>query len=116
MATILDVINEIRERPGVILGRPSASTLYAFLSGYAYGRKNSDPGDYQFLAGFNQSVQDRYEVTTSQGWAKIIEFYSTTEADEMTLFWKLLDDYVAKQAASRQKTTKQPAVAGKVRV
>ncbi len=116
MATILDVINKIRERPGVILSRPSASTLYAFLSGYAYDRKDSDSGDYQFLAGFNQSVQDRYEITTSQGWAKIIEFYSTTEAEEMALFWKLLDEYVAQQAASRQKTTKQPAAARKVRV
>jgi hypothetical protein len=38
-----------------------------------------------FLADFNRWVHDRYQVTTSQGWAKIIEFYSTTEMDETAL-------------------------------
>src|SRR5438876_11233689 len=78
MGAILDMIRKIRERPGVILGRPSASVLYAFLSGFAYARKDSDPGDYDFLAGFGQWVHERYQVTSSQGWAKIIEFYSMT--------------------------------------
>jgi hypothetical protein len=105
MSAILDVINKIRKRPGVILGRPCASTLYAFLSGYAYARKESDPGDYDFLAGFGQWVQDRYAVTSTQGWAKIIEFYSTTEAEEMALFWKLLDEYLAHRASGRKKVS-----------
>src|SRR5262245_60328678 len=98
MGTVLDVIQKIRERPGVILGRASANTLFAFLSGYAYARKEESPGDYDFLAGFNQWVHDRYEITTSQSWAKVIEFFSGTEADEMALFWKLLDEYFARQA------------------
>src|SRR5262245_36417357 len=109
MGTLLDMIAKIRERPGIILGRPSASTLHAFLSGYAYARKDSDPGDYDFLAGFNQWVHDRYEVTSTQGWAKIIEFYSLTESDEMSLFWKLLDEYLAQTKAGRKKVSKHPA-------
>src|SRR5262249_34317543 len=103
MGTILDMIQKIRERPGVILGRPSASTLYAFLSGFAYARKDSHPGDYDFLAGFNKWVHERYGVTSSQGWAKIIEFYSMTEVDEMALFWKLLDEYLAQPASGQKK-------------
>ena len=75
MGTILDLLQRIRERPAIILGRPSANTLYSFLSGYAYARKQSDPGDQDFLAGFNHWVHERFEVTTTQGWAKIIEFY-----------------------------------------
>jgi hypothetical protein len=105
MGAILDVIHKIRERPGLILGRPSAQTLYAFLSGYAYARKDSDPGDFDFLAGFNQWVHRRYEITSTQGWAKIIEFYSMTEADEMTLFWKLLDEYLAQRGSGRKKVS-----------
>jgi hypothetical protein len=107
MGAILDLIHKIRERPGVLLGRPSARTLHAFLSGYAYAHKDDDPGNYEFLAGFNQWVHERYELTSSQGWAKIIEFYSPTEVDEMTLFWKLLDEYLA-QSASRRKQGSRP--------
>lgn len=109
METILDLINKIRERPAIILGRPSARTLHAFLSGYAYARKDNDSGDYYFLAGFNRWVHDRYEVTSVQGWAKIIEFYTTTEAEEMALFWKLLDEYLAKSSSGRKRNSRHTA-------
>ncbi|SRR5713226_7397036 len=105
MGTILDMVYQIRERPGIILGRPSARTLYAFLSGFAYARQGGNLDDYDFLAAFNQWVHDRYEITSSQGWAKIIEFYSMTEGDEMTLFWKLLDEYLAQRASGRKKVS-----------
>jgi hypothetical protein len=109
MGAILDLIDKIRERPGLILGRPCARTLHAFLSGYAYARKETEEKDFDFLAGFNQWVHDRYEVTTTQGWAKILEFYSMTEADEMALFWKLLDEYLAHRSAGRKKASKHSA-------
>jgi hypothetical protein len=105
MATVLDVIQKIRERPGVILGRPCASTLYAFLSGYAYARQEDSPSEFDFLAGFNQWIHARYEITTTQSWAKIIEFFSATETDEMALFWTLLDDYLAQRAPKRKKVS-----------
>jgi hypothetical protein len=105
MGTILDVIQKIRERPALILGRPSARTLHAFLSGFTYARKDATAGDYDILAGFNQWVHDRYQVTSTQGWAKIIEFYSTTEADEMALFWKLLDEYQAQRSPAHKRVS-----------
>jgi len=105
MGAILDVIQKIRERPGIILGRPAVSTLHAFLGGFAYARKDTSPGDYEFLAGFSQWVHQRYEITSTQGWAKIIEFYSLTEADEMALFWKLLDEYLAQRASAQKQVS-----------
>src|SRR5437660_171025 len=105
MGAILDMMQKIRERPALILGRPSANALYAFLSGFAYARKDSDRGDYDFLAGFNQWVHDRYGVTSTQGWAKIIEFYSMTETDEMALFWKLMDEFLARSKSGKKKVS-----------
>jgi hypothetical protein len=105
MGAIHDLILKIRERPGIILGRPCARTLYAFLSGFAYARKEIDSGDLDFLADFNKWVHDRYAVTSTQGWAKIIEFYSMTEADEMALFWKLLDEYLAQCEFGQKKVS-----------
>src|SRR5438067_579336 len=105
MGTILDVLQKVRERPGIILGRPSASNLYFFLSGFAWGRQDAGAGDYDFLAGFNQWVHDRYQITSTQGWAKIIEFYTMNEAEEMALFWKLLDEYLAQRAPAHKKVS-----------
>ncbi len=87
MGAILDMMQNIRERPGIILGRPSANTLHAFLSGFAYARKDSDG------------------ISSTQGWAKIIEFYSMNEADEMALFWKLMDEYLAQRRSGRKKVS-----------
>jgi len=102
MTAILNLIEKIRDRPGVILGRPCARTLYAFLWGFAYARKDEEPDDLKFLGAFNKWVHNRYEISSSQGWAKIVEFYSLTEADEMALFWRLFDEYV-KECTSRRK-------------
>jgi len=103
METLLDLIEKIRGRPALMLSRPSARTLYAFLNGFAYARKNKD--DREFLAGFGNYVHERYEITSTQSWAQIIEFYSTSEADEMARFWKLLDEFMAQGTAKRRKVS-----------
>lgn len=105
MGAILDVLQKIRECPGVMLGRPSANNLYYYLSGFAWAHRDADAADYDFLAGFNQWVHNRYKVTSTQGWAKIIEFYSMTEADEMVLFWKLLDEYLTQRKSAKRKVS-----------
>jgi len=105
MSAILDLIDKIRERPGIMLGRPSARTLYAFLSGYAYALKDTDPEAINLLAAFNKWVHNRYEVTSTQGWAKILEFYSMKEADEMALFWKLFDEFSKARPRARKKVS-----------
>jgi len=93
---ILDVLAEIRARPGITLGRKSVQTLYAFLTGFAFARREMDDADgRQFLAGFNNWVRERYKVKSSQGWAKIIAFHCVDESEKLPLFWKLLDEYVS---------------------
>jgi hypothetical protein len=99
------MIELIRKRPVGILVKPSATMLYAFLSGFALARKDDNTGDYDFLAGFGNYVHERFRITSTQSWAQIIEFFSGTEADELTLFFKLLDEYVAKKATKRKKVS-----------
>ena len=103
MDSLRDVIEMIRQRPALILSRPSARTLYAFLSGYEFARR--DRSDRDFMAGFGNYVHERYDITSTQGWAQIIEFYSTSEAGEMDLFWKLMDEYMAQGTAKRRKVS-----------
>ena len=94
--TLWDMIERIREMPGGILGAPSARTLNAFLFGFSYARKDEGQDDFKVLSGFSQFVHDRFRITSTQGWAKIIEFYTNTESDQMALFWKLWDEYCDK--------------------
>jgi hypothetical protein len=105
MGAILDVIQKIRERPGMYLGRPTVNNLYLFLAGYSYARKDTESSDYEELAGFGDWVHQRFKITSSQSWARIIEFFSASEAEEMALFGKLFDEYLAQQKSARRKVS-----------
>lgn len=93
MNTLKEMVETIRQRPRMLLGGSSVFLLEAFLAGFAYARKEQQLDDYEVLAGFDRFVHRHFEITSTQGWAKIIAFFSTDEADQMTLFWKLFDKY-----------------------
>jgi hypothetical protein len=97
MITIPELLEKIRERPESFLDRASARSLYSFLSGFTYARKDAGFDDFQWLGGFGDYVYRRFEISSVPGWAAMIEFYSPTEADEMSLFWQLWDEYLAQR-------------------
>jgi hypothetical protein len=105
MGTILEVLQKIREKPALYLGRPSVNNLYVFLQGYTFARGDEAREDYEFLAGFNECVRKRFHINTSQGWAKTIEFFSLSPESELTLFWELLDNYLAQRKPARRKVS-----------
>jgi hypothetical protein len=94
MMTILEILQKIREQPGMMLGRKSARSLSSFLSGFAYAREDAGLDDFGLLPGFGDFLRKRYEISSSQNWVRIIEYYSVTEANELPLFWKLWDEYL----------------------
>jgi hypothetical protein len=88
-----ELIAVIRNQNGLLIGRNSAQSLYAFLSGFAYARKDMEGAcDYQFLSDFGEWVRKRNKITATQSWAKVIEFYTTEESEELPLFWQLYDE------------------------
>ena len=105
MDSIVDLLWKIRARPGLYLGYPSVNNLYMFLQGYTFARHEDAKEDNKFLSGFGDMVSKRFRITTSQGWAKTIEFFSSSPDDEMELFWKLLDTYIAQRKPARKKVS-----------
>lgn len=93
--SVMDMIEIIRECP-FILGRPTVQNLYMFLSGFAYASKET-ADDHHVLSEFGSFVRLRFDVSSSQSWGRIIEFYSVSETEEMKLFWKLWDEFRAQQ-------------------
>jgi hypothetical protein len=105
-----DVLTEIRSRPGIILGRKSVHTLHAFLAGFLYAQRDCrEQSDYAILSGFNEWVRKRYNVQSSQGWARTIAFYSMDESEELSLFWKLFDQYVEASHESKRNGKRKAA-------
>ena len=91
--TTRELFGKIREAPAMYLAPPSAKTLRAFLTGYELGVHGSDSEFPRFSADFGNWLRKRYNLHSSQHWTKIIEFHSSTETDEMDLFWKLYDEF-----------------------
>ena len=97
------LFEKIREAPAMYLAPPSVKTLHAFLTGYELGLQGSDSEFPRFSADFGNWLRKRYNLHSSQHWTKIIEFHSSTETDEMDLFWKLYDEFESKSNRRQKK-------------
>ncbi len=81
-----------------MIGTPSVDNLYSYLHGYAYAKVNSgEPDALQYLSKYNLWVIERYQTHSSQGWSKIISFYTMSESEGILLFWKLYDEFLEKE-------------------
>jgi hypothetical protein len=110
--TTRELFQVIRKSPAMYLAPPSATTLRAFLSGVQFALQGSDSDILHFQNDFGNWLRKRYNLNSSQHWTKIIEFYSSTEDDEMNLFWKLLDEFESKpQRKQRRASSDQSATA-----
>jgi hypothetical protein len=99
MASIVTLIDEIKSRPAMYLGRRSLSCLRSFLDGWCY-RDKEEPCDASFFRGFHEWVERKYGQKDTQSWDRIILFYSQDEADALDRFFKLFDEYRHERARS----------------
>jgi hypothetical protein len=105
IGSIHELLQRIRKHNGALLGRKSAETLSAYLAGFALARRGSeDSPDDDFLRGFDSWVHRRFRTDSTQGWARIIASYCNDGPEELDLFWKLYDQYMA-----RHRTARRPA-------
>lgn len=92
------LLEKIRARPAMYLGEKDLPRLKSLLDGYCLREMEREPDCVQnngFWDGFCRYVEDYYHVTTSQGWCRIIEFYSTSRADAFDKFFRRYDEYLA---------------------
>jgi hypothetical protein len=95
--SFFDILAQIQARPGLYLGRPSVSDLSMFLVGYKTARRElgiePTPEEVKFDRGFHQFVEQRYNLHTSNGWAKIIMLYCPDEKQGFERFFQLLEEF-----------------------
>jgi len=95
MGDLFSLLYRIKEIPNKYIRDKSLGELRAMIEGYLYKQFELD-GNLEILNyfnGFQQYVQDCFEISSSQSWSRIIEFYSATNDEAFDMFYKLLDEY-----------------------
>lgn len=71
----------------------SIISLKSFLDGW-YQRDANTIVDNDLMDGFQEWVEKKYNVNTSQSWSHIILFYSQDEYDALDRFFELFDSWL----------------------
>lgn len=95
MDNVIKVLEELRSRYNVIIGKKSLERLVSFVWGYIHCMYDNGIKLNGFLPGFQQYIEDRYNIHTDHNWSSIIQFFSNSDAEAFDLFYQLLDDFLA---------------------
>ncbi|BDA68919.1 hypothetical protein RIVM261_016740 [Rivularia sp. IAM M-261] len=99
-----EMIQRIKQRPGMFLGQSSITRLRSFLDGYTASRQDlglSVTEEEIKFSQFQSWVQERFKITSSHGWDSIILFYSADEKDALNNFFELFEKFCNGEAALR---------------
>jgi hypothetical protein len=90
-----ELMQKIKERPNLYLGKKSLECLHSFVNGYIFCLYNQS-GELcpDFLTDFQEYVQIIYSITSTQSWDRIISFYSTSDEEAFYKFFDLLDKFL----------------------
>lgn len=94
---LLEILNKIKTQPGMYLGRPSVSDLFIFLAGYKTARRELKveltDQEVSFYQNFHQFVETKYNLHSSNSWAKIIMLYCPDEKKGFESFFHLFEEF-----------------------
>jgi hypothetical protein len=94
---LFEILSKIKAKPGLYIGRPSLSDLFMFLVGYKTARRELGieltAEEIRFYQEFHQFVEKKYNLHTSNAWAKIILLYCPDEKQGFERFFQLLEEF-----------------------
>jgi hypothetical protein len=93
---LYDLLHNIQKRPAMYLGEPSISHLRTFLAGYFFARHQfgeSETDQEKQFSDFQAWVQQKFKITSSQSWDKVILFYSQDEYKALEQFFALFTEF-----------------------
>jgi hypothetical protein len=97
MSGLFDILEKIKARPGMYIGKASVSDFFMFLAGYKTARREFgiEPTEQEneFYGEFQPWLQQRFQVLSVNSWAKIIMLYSVDEKAGFEYFFQLLDEF-----------------------
>ena len=87
----------IEERTPMYLGGRTIVHLKAFLDGWFFG-KEDEIKDSHLLSEFQEWLQKKYQINSTQSWAQIILFYSMDEFAALDRFFLLFKEFLRQKA------------------
>jgi hypothetical protein len=93
MNSIKELIFTIRQRTPMYIGQNNIFCLKAFLDGWLYSTWETTE-DRHLITDFQSWIEERFKITSSQSWARIIHFYSMDEQDAVKNFFEFFDEFL----------------------
>ena len=101
MSSLYTLLDKIHQKPGMYIGSPSLSSLHMFLCGYAFSRQEQSlplTAEEETFDTFQNWVQQRFSISASVSWAKIILLHAASEQAGFELFYDLWNEFIAEQS------------------
>ncbi len=102
---LYEMVEKIKQRPGMFLGKCSITRLRAFLDGYMGSREDLGLPPTREEIEFNdfpEWIQRRFKISSSHGWDSIILFHSADERDALNNFFELFQQFRHGEVAVRE--------------
>ena len=98
---LFEILDKIKNKPGMYIGNSSVSDLFIFLAGYKTARRElgiePTAEEIEFYQNFHEFIETKYQVKTANFWAKIIMLYSRDEKEGFENFFNLLTEFKQKK-------------------
>jgi hypothetical protein len=97
MSSLFALLEKIKNKPGLYVGKTSITELRMFIVGYRFARSElniqNTEAESDFYKNFQPWLQIRLNVRTSNSWDKIILFTVINEKQAFDYFFQLLSEF-----------------------
>ncbi|NET02478.1 MAG: hypothetical protein F6K61_18310 [Sphaerospermopsis sp. SIO1G1] len=100
MDNLYKLLEKIKKRPAIYLGKTSIFSLQSFLDGYYFARREigiSLTAEETEFQDFLQWIRHKFNVETGQLWSSIILFHSADEKSAVDRFFTLFEEFSQQQ-------------------
>ena len=97
MIGFYELIDKIKQRPALYLGKSSLNQLQTFLDGYTFALRQANISvsqEEQEFEQFQEWIEVKFSQPSTQSWSRIILFYSEDERDALESFFELLNEFI----------------------
>ena len=105
MDNFYSLLQKIKKRPAMYLGRRSIFSLQAFLDGYYFARRDlgisltEEESEFQE---FIEWMRAKFNVETGQLWSSIVLFHSADEVAALERFFSLFEEFTNREESSNR--------------
>jgi hypothetical protein len=100
MDSLFALLEKVKAKPGLYIGKASIADLRMFIVGYRFARSEAKllptESESDFYKNFQPWLQIRLNVRTSNAWDKIILFTVPNEQQAFDYFFQLLEEFTTR--------------------